>query len=224
MLTNRLYLARTAAVLAATGFTGVASADILTQFNFNGGLLTPSTTAANTSTTTITGGAGVFVGPSNSFYASAPFMIVNRSFDDDASQYWQFTVTAADGYELDLTSFTFDGARGGASAPRTYSVRTSVGGTGFGAPSIGSGEFTFQRSGDASATDTMPTFTFDLSGPEFQNLTSITFRVFFDTPGVSQNIDIDNVTVNGMVSPIPEPSTAALGLGAALLMLRKRSR
>ena len=53
---------------------------------------------------------------------------LSRSNDTAAQVYFQATITAAEGYELNLDSFSFDGARGGPAAPRTYEVHSSVAG------------------------------------------------------------------------------------------------
>ncbi len=51
-------------------------------------------------------------------------------------------------------------------------------------------------------------------------------RVFFFTPTVSQNIDIDNLTFNGTVVPVsvPEPAsiTGVIALAAGALCGRRR--
>ena len=47
----------------------------------------------------------------NDFWVSKPVMSFSRSDDTAAQVYWQATLTAASGYELNLDNFTFDGAR-----------------------------------------------------------------------------------------------------------------
>jgi len=41
---------------------------------------------------------------------------------------------------------------------------------------------------------------------------------------VSQNIDVDNLTFNGAVVPVPEPATVSVGLALAAGMLGRRRR
>ena len=70
----------------------------------------------------------------------------------------------------------------------------------------------------------------DLSGAQFQNITTTTeFRFYLsdDTGGSDYIHRIDNVVLNGTVTAVPEPSSLALlGAGAALLAaaLRRRKR
>src|SRR4029077_15085149 len=142
--------------------------------------------------------------------------------------YYQATITAAPGFLLNMDSFTFDGARGGAATARTYEVHSSVGGLAISSdPStpgqvLNSGSFTAAR-GAPGATDTLPTITTDLSSGAYDSLSTLTMRVFFYTPTVSQNIDVDNITFNATVSTAPEPASASsLALGLGILGRRRR--
>jgi len=60
----------------------------------------------------------------NDFYASKPVMSISRSDDTGAQAYFQVTLTAAAGFELNMDNWTFDGARGGGATPRTYEVHS----------------------------------------------------------------------------------------------------
>jgi len=78
----------------------------------------PNATAAD-----VTLGASVNAPVStNDFWISKPVVSVSRANDTALAVYFQATITAAAGYELNMDSFTFDGARGGAATPRTYEV------------------------------------------------------------------------------------------------------
>jgi hypothetical protein len=171
-------------------------------------------------------------GSTNDFWASKPVMSISRSDDTAAQAYFQVTLTANPGYLIDMDSWTFDGARGGASAPRTYEVHSSVAGLARDADispapptSLISGQFLSAR-GAAGATDPLPTFTADLSAPAYNAVSSLTMRVYFFTPTVAQNIDVDNLTFNGVVFAVPEPSSISAGLGLVIgtLGVRRRRR
>src|SRR5438132_11720646 len=114
--------------------------------------------------------------------------------DTSAQSYFQVTINANAGYELNLDSFTFDGARGGASTPRTYEVHSSVAGllnnasTFPTSTSLTSGTFDVQR-GPGGSTDALPTITADLSAANYNHLSALTMRVYFYTPTVNNNID-----------------------------------
>ena len=70
-------------------------------------------------------------------------------------------------------------------------------------------------------------FSVDLSGNSaFANIAdSVTFRIYIGTDTTSQNLGFDNLTVNGLVTPVPEPSSIAfLGLGGLSLLVASRRR
>lgn len=191
--------------------------------------LAPTTLAPNvTGTSLVKGGSVNAITNTDDFYASKPLISLSRSNDTAAQVYFQVTINAAPGYELDLDSFTFDGAKGGAAAPRTYEVHSSVGGLAISTDPttpgqvLATGAFAGTR-GAAGSTATLPTINVDLSAPAYDELSTLTMRVFFYTPTVSQNIDIDNLTFNGSVVAVPEPATCAAGLAlAAAAVIRRR--
>lgn len=68
-----------------------------------------------------------------------------------------------------------------------------------------------------------------MSGTGFQNLTSgLTFRIYSYSPGAGSSVDYDDLTVNGSVVAVPEPSTLAgliaLTLLGAVIGFRRRMR
>jgi hypothetical protein len=106
-------------------------------------------------------------------------------------------------------------ARGGAATPRDYAIRSSIDG------------FATSLTGIVAILTERPTFTpvsVDLSGAAFTDLVSpITFQVRFFTPGVSQNVDFDDIVLNGAVAAVPEPNgLATLVIGAFMLRRRRR--
>jgi hypothetical protein len=134
-----------------------------------------------------------------------------------ANVYFTFTLDANDGNELDLSTLTFNVAQGGGTAlQRDYDIRSSL------------DNFATSLTGIVPIPTVRPTFTpvsVDLSAAQFQDLTSpITFQVRFFTPGVSQNVDFDDITVNGTVAAVPEPGALAmLAFGGACLLRRRRA-
>jgi len=114
--------------------------------------------------------------------------------------------------DLDLTSLTFNGARGGGAAPRGYGVYVTTPTT---ADELvqGSTAFPTQR----------PVYTFqniNLAGlTSLQNLTAgqvITFKIVIFALASANSVEIDDLTVNGNVTPAPLPPYA----GAGQLFLR----
>ncbi len=127
--------------------------------------------------------------------------------------FFTFTLTPNAGTpSYDLTSLTFDAARGGAGTPRGYVVRSSR-------DSFGSD---LAAADVPTARPTLTPVTVPLTGAAFTGLTTATtFRIYTYAPSEGTSVEYDNITINGTV--IPEPSTALLGaLGALCLLRRKR--
>lgn len=233
-----------------------SSAAVIAGYNFGNTTATPTrspnATAANVAATDVTGGSQIiFINQNSSIYTSFPFRAAaknNAAGTDnglggvtgtptgaiDRSQYYvEYTVTAASGYELDLSSASFGGSQGGGNVgERTYGIHTSVDGLGLTTTSdITSGGYvattngtnTFSTVRPATGSIAMPTYTADLSAAKYQDLSSFTFRLYFATPNNGQNIDVDNFILNGTVSAVaPEPTTIAALAGVALVGLRRR--
>ena len=71
--------------------------------------------------------------------------------------------------------------------------------------------------------------TIDVSGPEFQNITDVTFRIYgfaINDPGAANTSNIyrlDNIQLEATLTTVPEPSTTLLGLlGSLGLFIRRR--
>ena len=143
--------------------------------------------------------------------------------DDD---YFQFTLSATNGSEfLDLSSFTFDfGGRGTSAFTTNIVVQSSVGGFGTGNPILDVTPGTFTTTG-TNANELTNTIV-DVSGSEFNNLSSVTFQIrYFDNSDSGSVLTnrLDNVVVSGAV--IPEPGSYAMiaGMfGLAYVMIRRR--
>ena len=199
-----LAIACASALLAAPPAT---FADILAQYTFGPdgttpGVLTPTLTGANLSATSITADPGMVLDltnpatqPPSTPYLRTTFTTVSPTPDaailNEAD--FKFTLTANAGFLLDLSSLTFDVMRGGGSTPRGYDVRSSV--DNFAAT---------LRTEDVQTV--RPVFTpisIDLSGAPFQDLSTITFKIFGYSPGTGSSLDYDNIVVNGMTVTLP---------------------
>lgn len=175
-------------------FTYTVSEAAPAQWGFTGGSASPSTQGTGFTASDITAGVGLAAFAPNEVlgYASAPVLRVNplngtTSLDAavTADSYIEFTVTPDT--VLDLDTLEFDIARGGGSQPRGWGIRSSVDG--------------FTSNVDTADVPTQrPNFTnvsVDLSGAEFQNLTSpVTFRIYVYTPSSGSSLEFDNITLN----------------------------
>jgi hypothetical protein len=196
-----------------------AAAQVVVQYDFS------NTTAASTSATpsatnpNATGSATVS-GPNLLQDYSIPdygfqvlrAAVTNTATPDEASAvaggtYWSFTVAPNGGFMMSFSNLAFSVARGGAATPRTWYLYSSI--DGFTAGSgLGSADALTQR-------PTLSPATVDLSAARFQGLTSpVEFRMYISTPGTGQSLEFSNVTLNGTVAPVPEPTSLAL-VGAA---------
>jgi hypothetical protein len=215
---------------AATIWGGAARGAVVAQYSFTGATLNRNATTVDSNATagsitdspTVNGNpTSVLIRTTGVGYTGEPNLSAARAnfaeSSDRANVYFTFTVDANAGYEFDLSSLTFNVAQGGGTAlTRDYDVRSSANG------------FATSLTGVVPIPTVRPNWTavtVPLAGAQFQDLTSpITFQVRFFTPTVSQNVDFDDITVNGIVAAVPEPHTAAALAVAGACMLRRRRR
>lgn len=158
-------------------------------------------------------------------YASAPVLQVNPpAAEADATaayagnSYFSFTITAGSSVsDLDLSSLTFDVARGASSSTRGYGVRVQT-------PTM-TDEIVQPSTTVNAVRSTFETDTIPLSGfASLQNLTpgqTVTFQIAVWTPSTGNSLEFDNITVNGTT---PEPAGASLLALGSLTLLRRRKR
>ncbi|HXI71903.1 MAG TPA: autotransporter-associated beta strand repeat-containing protein [Verrucomicrobiae bacterium] len=135
-----------------------------------------------------------------------------------ANQTWiTFTITVGTNVtDLDLTSLSFNAARGGAAAPRGYGVYATTPTT---------TDEAIQGATDlATVRPTWALQSIDLSGfASLQNLTAgqtVTFKIPFYSPAAASSLEFDDITVKGNVSPGPLPVYA----GGDQLFLRVKQQ
>ena len=231
-----------------TGVFATAAVGLMTSASLSAATIAQYTFASNLSATTkdanltasaFTVGAGIAGSGRSSSSASLFARASETDFSNQissttaigANDYFSFSVGANSGFEMDLTSITFDlgYTRNGSFEGkqfRTYVLSSIDGFTssallGFDTIDIGANTST--------ATYPNGTATISLAGAQFQDLTSSTeFRLYIaDNTGDTNYIHrIDNVTLNGeVVAFVPEPGTYALMSGLLALcsvMLRRR--
>ncbi|HEV3204266.1 MAG TPA: hypothetical protein VGY77_07780 [Gemmataceae bacterium] len=103
--------------------------------------------------------------------------------------FFEFSVTAADGFVINVDTLTFSAARGGALTPRGWVVLSDV--DGFTNP-IGMAEVPSQR-------PDLTSFAIHLHDPSFQGLTEVTFQIYTFVPNGGQSVEYVDVTLNGTV-------------------------
>lgn len=153
---------------------------------------------------------------------AAKLATIEAAIDND--MYGQFTVTVAQGMQLNLLSLGFDmeNTRGVDGESFTVHLRSSL-------DDFASDIATVVQMGDSNVATVQTTESVDLSQEAFQNLTgSVTFRFYMVTDIAdhdgSQYIRIlPNIELDASVVPVPEPGTSLLaGLGGVMAMYRHR--
>jgi MYXO-CTERM domain-containing protein len=195
------------------------------------GVLTPNNLNAPvgvdlTSTTANPGGLNHYIGWSRSAGTADTSLAAALA----EATYFSFTLTPNAGQSLSISSLSFDAvaATTGPSDRSFYALSDKTSYTTSGLLLTGStvtGSPLMPYNVTTLTSDQL--FSVDLSGNSlFQGITdSVTFRIYLRTPTVSQNIGFDNLTVNGLVVPVPEPSSFAfLGLGGLALLTASRRR
>jgi hypothetical protein len=163
--------------------------------------------------------------PSSNFHTTWAFIGSGGSTAADAissGDYFRLTLTPTAGNSITLSSLSFDvyAATAGPSARQVYLFSDKTGFSG------GSELFTGST---VSGSPLIPNntavagqnYSIGLSGySALANVTdSVTFRFYTQTPTASQGIAFDNITINGTVAPVPEPSSLAfLGVGALMVL------
>jgi hypothetical protein len=207
------------------GFIPVLSVNgAITLANFNGtSFSSVAAVEPNASVTALTqaGGLTVFSLNASGYYdarsstAARTGTVVERL---DAAfkglDYFSFTITADTGYELDISAFSFNGAKGGSSS-RVIGIASSVDND-FSALALeASPNVTWLYSLDPGTTNVSNVLLNATDpGVSYQGLNSLTFLFAVDGDNA---LRFDNLVVSGDVSPVPEPSTMALILGFVTL-------
>lgn len=220
------------AFCAATTLNGQIIAEYTADGLANGATVTASTVAtdANASSLTSSGidfveafSTGATIVNNGSAAATNP-LIRARGFSTtfSSSQYFEFSVTPGSGFQFDLDTIIFDFAPGG-NSQRDFQVQYSF--DGFSTAGIVAG------SGGGNVSNSYDRYTFNLQDEDAGNNTTIsgvTFRVLAATPSTSNDIRFDNISVNGTVSTIPEPSTLlgllALAFSSCLIVRKRRNK
>ena len=229
------YIASLAAACVAMSHSHAA---VIAEYDFNSDL-NASTADANITAGAVTSGAGISGSGrssfSNSLFAKAgatstTTISVGTAIAND--DYFSVTMGADSGYYMDLDSITLDygytndGAPFGVKDLKAYVFSSFTGfvdasdilGDKFIQTDVANNSLQYPG-GSPSLTVDLSAYSYVWSGGEIE------FRIYLaDTTGNDAYIHrIDNVTLNGVVAAVPEPSsTALLGLGGLALMLRRK--
>lgn len=220
-------------------------ADILASYNMENSdpvlRISPSTLDVGVTSTTIArnnlNAPGVVTNPNSPGNGSFTTWITTvgggTTVQDalSASQYFSITVAPVAGNSITLSSLSFDlfaATSVATSARQTYVFADK---TGFADTSL---LFTAGTLSSPSGVSLIPfnnqpaqNFSIDLTGYDsLADITdSVTFRIYCQTPNAVQGLAFDNLTVSGIVTPVPEPSSVTfVGLSVFALLATKRFR
>ena len=222
------------AQLITNAFTGTFTFDGSTgtniPFAYNGTAI-PDVTVGSADKIGITNSSstGNFRG---SFWALDDTPVGGLTGTVDLGKYIEFGLTAAAGTTINMTEINFGVGRSG-TGPRQWEWRSSV--DSFAAPITTFGTL------NASVTESLGILTtpdanagytgnvLDLSGGSFDNLTSVTFRLYgYNSESTAGTGGLQGPLTFSGASVVPEPSTYAMialaGAGFAAYRLRRRAR
>jgi len=199
-----------------------ASGAILADYSFATDL---SATTSGVTATDLAGGAGFTVSHSTVYgittQAAGLDGGVGSALSGAVSSDEYFTFTISDpgtDNAMNLTSLDGTFRLRGNGAQDFYFFSDVNGAVGF-TPTEAFASYTGVSDGD--------TFSIDLTGADFQGLSSVEFRVVVDNRITNTSIASDTgfagLQLNGDIVPIPEPTSAALlGLGGLALVTRRK--
>jgi len=222
----------TLSVLGFSAFLSASPAYSAVLLRYDMAVVTPTTQDAvnGAGGGSLTRGAGLssfVINDSPGSYTTVPVLRVNPNNGNttatDAftnSSFFSFSLTVGSNVsDLDLTSISFDAARGGGSTPRGFAIRVDT-------PTTADQVVRTAQDVD-TVRATFTNYSTTLNGfTSLQNLVAgnvVTFEIAVYSPNDGNSLEFDNLIVNGDVTPIPEPSTVAIaGLGLVVLGFRRR--
>ncbi|WAC18642.1 hypothetical protein OVA24_15525 [Luteolibacter sp. SL250] len=217
------------ASLVTYGF-GTSGTDVVLDPTMTVGGVSASALAAASGAITLQR-SGVTLGTSSpsALGVSGSGLNSTEAFAIGAGRYFSFTLTPGSGQMLTLEKLTMNANIGGQNTAPNFSLRLD---TGSGFNTVATGLVTAESGSSGS-----PFNAFDLAFSEttpgaLSNLTgTVTFQMVFYNAvadplpsGWSSWVRIDDLSIHGVVSPIPEPGSAMLGLLGAGCMLARRAR
>lgn len=203
--------ARCLVILVVVAFAPAIQGQVLT-YSFTGGSTAPTTSHASLAGSVFSGNAGSPASGSSSptFTAGTSggyFSATGWTGSAPGTNYFQFTITPAEGFAVTLTSLSF-GYRASSTGPNAIAFRSDADGY---STNLVSTSLTRDSTWYDSSSLTLTSTTFT---------TATTFRLYGSgASSTAGTFRVDDVRLNGsVVSAIPEPSTYAVIAGATSLL------
>lgn len=205
--------ARLLIVMGMAGLQCATSAQLI-MFSFGGASGNEETFAvdsqpANGSVSAMSRGIGVNASSGSGAFSSRSW---STNSTIDLTDYYRFSITPNDGYQLDLTSLELDERRSGTGI-RQWSVRSNL--DNFEAD-LSPSPFSVP---DNTATRTEQRIPLNVTN--FSRLrTEVEFRIYgYQAERSTGTWRIDNVKLAGQIALVPEPNSGWIGMSMALLAL-----
>jgi hypothetical protein len=202
-------LPRIVIVLGCCVGGGAALHAQIVVYSFTGNTAAATSSNAFITASTFTGSNSATLSNSSPVYSAGTgsYSITQSGWTGTTpgSNYFEFTITPSAGHSVSLTSISF-GSRSTTTGPTAYSFRSSADGYG---SSLTTNSLTNDGNWQASGTQSISlTFT-----------GTTTFRLYANgASSAGGTLRVDDFTLNGSVSAIPEPSTYAAIFGATALV------
>jgi hypothetical protein len=133
--------------------------------------------------------------------------------------YFYFTITAREGYTIELSSLAFDADGTRSDTERGFWIFSSV--RDYAAENVLASDVTTTASFKKNYN--VPLLSISGSTLTLHFGESVTFRFYVQTPSANSSIYFDNITVTGTATPvtpgIPEPGTAVMFYGTLVFVL-----
>lgn len=221
----------TISVLSVLLLSSPGEGAILALYNFTGNSLASADddTANLTSTAdNIRNGLGVTSIPSSTgnpangrSFLTSETNGVDEAGAVGANDYLEFTLTPANGYQVNLATISLDFGANFNNQVRGFAIRSSL------------DEYTdtilnvTRAAGNGELTNAVFPYSTSLSSATYQGITGpVTFRIYgFDNANSSTiYLRFDNIRLDGTVTLVPEPSGVMLLGGGAVFAMLRRSR
>jgi MYXO-CTERM domain-containing protein len=201
---------------------------VLVQWSFGTSSPDAPTTAATYNATNITGGAFSYLAPTGSTGgtnktspmdpADGGYFFKGNYWRTSDNDYFSFSVTPSAGYQLSITSISFDYASS-STGPSYYSLAWSADTF---STTLANGTLTNAPAAIVSSDWHTATPSLNLTTTD-----AITFRLYATGASTSTGVlEVDRIQINGTITSMPEPSVygAAAGLSALAWAFVRRRR
>lgn len=189
-------------IIGLAGWLAASTHAALITYTFETGMAAPDTLAGGVNATSFAISIGTFNFTSGCAPTAATAISDTDWRGNEGAKWWEFTVTPPAGSLFNLTAVSFDDQRSG-TGPAQWSLSVN----GVAAAANQATHASFGRS------------TVDLSGASFQGLSTATVLIYgYNGTSASGTWRLDNLTLDGSLTAVPEPTSWSLLAGGGLIL------